>query len=76
LNHQDLDLSGSFAFYVLVVRDRGPAEAFFGLGSASVEGVEVRWPSGARSTVGAPAAGALVVEEGSPLGAPGRNALE
>ncbi len=47
------------------IHTASPAEAFFGLGSAAVEAVEVRWPSGARTEVIGPPAGALVVEEGS-----------
>jgi enediyne biosynthesis protein E4 len=52
------------------IHTAGPAEALFGLGRATVEAVEVRWPSGTRTSVTAPAPGRLVVEEGSPSGAP------
>jgi hypothetical protein len=48
-----------------VVHSAGPAEAVFGLGRDEVERIEVRWPSGRRSEVARPPAGAtLVVEEG------------
>jgi hypothetical protein len=47
------------------VHSASPAEAVFGLGGDEVERVEVRWPSGRRSEVVRPLAGAtLVVEEG------------
>ncbi len=47
-----------------VIHSAGPAEAFFGLGSDGLEGVEVRWPSGRRTEVTRPPAGTLVLEEG------------
>lgn len=46
-----------------VIHSAGPAEAFFGLGRDAVTSVEVRWPSGRRSVLAQPSAGALVVEE-------------
>ena len=47
-----------------VIHSSGPAEAFFGLGREEIEAVEVLWPSGRRTEVARPAAGAtLIVEE-------------
>lgn len=47
-----------------VIHSAGPAEAFFGLGTGRADAIEVAWPSGRRTIVTRPAAGALVVDEG------------
>ncbi|HUH05821.1 MAG TPA: ASPIC/UnbV domain-containing protein, partial [Kofleriaceae bacterium] len=44
-----------------VVHSSGPAEAHFGLGSAGIEMLEVRWPSGAVQTVTSVSANQLLV---------------
>ena len=49
-----------------VIHSASPAEAFFGLGHDAAASVDVLWPSGRRTQVAGPSAGALVVEEGSP----------
>lgn len=50
-----------------VVHSAHPAEAFFGLGTGSVDAVEVAWPSGVRTVVNRPPtgalAGAMIVDE-------------
>ncbi|MEJ7599668.1 MAG: CRTAC1 family protein [Kofleriaceae bacterium] len=48
-----------------VVHTAGPAEAAFGVGTATVERITVQWPSGRRSEVLAPALGAthVIAEE-------------
>jgi hypothetical protein len=47
-----------------VINSSSPAEAFFGLGGDAAESLEVRWPSGRRTEVAWPPAGAsLIVEE-------------
>jgi hypothetical protein len=49
-----------------VIHSASPAEAFFGLGHDAAASVEVLWPSGRRTQVTGPRAGALVVAEDSP----------
>lgn len=46
-----------------VVHSSSPAQAFFGLGTATVEMLEVQWPSGRRTEVDHPRPGVLVVVE-------------
>jgi enediyne biosynthesis protein E4 len=48
-----------------VIHSASPAEAFFGLGHDAAASVEVLWPSGQRTELIEPAAGAIVLAEGS-----------
>jgi hypothetical protein len=49
-----------------VIHSSSPAEAFFGLGSDEVLALEVQWPSGRRTEVASPPAGASLIVEESP----------
>jgi hypothetical protein len=49
-----------------VIHSSGPAEAFFGLGLSSLSSLSVQWPSGRRTELAGPLAGALVLEESTP----------
>ena len=46
-----------------VVHSTSPAEAWFGLGDDRVDALDVYWPSGRRSRVPGPLAGAIVIDE-------------
>jgi hypothetical protein len=46
-----------------VINTSSPAEAYFGLGTDTVESVEVRWPSGQQTELIRPRGGAVVIAE-------------